>query len=115
MTKKTYNRLLELGIMLAKEGYTVILDAKYDLRELRQQVISQAQEQHIPLHIIYCSAPVEVLRDRLAGRTKDISDATPDLLAQQQANAEGFSEMERDYVITIDTTQPDWRSHLIQN
>ena len=110
MTQKTYHRLLELGLMLAREGYAVILDAKYDRRQLRQQAISQAQQQDIPLHIIYCSAPVEALRDRLAGRTKDISDATPDLLAYQQAAAESFSEMEQDYVVIIDTTQPNWQS-----
>ena len=68
MTQKTYHRLLELGIMLAKEGYTVILDAKYDRLSLRQPVIAQAQANNIPLTIVHCTAPESVLRDRLNQR-----------------------------------------------
>jgi uncharacterized protein len=39
MTQKTYDRLRELGLMLAKQGFTVILDAKYDRIQIRKQVI----------------------------------------------------------------------------
>ena len=60
MTQKTYDRLLKLGMMLVKEGYTVILDAKYDRLALRQSVITQARTQ-IPLKIVYCTAPESVL------------------------------------------------------
>ena len=58
------DRLTELGILLAKEGYLVILDAKYDRAERRQKVISRAKAASIPLQIVYCTAPLSVLRDR---------------------------------------------------
>lgn len=103
MTAKTYKRLLELGIMLAKEGYTVILDAKYDRQSLRQEAIAQAQASQLPLRIVHCDAPVEVLRDRLERRTGDIADATVDLLPKQYL--EPFTETEQPFVTTIDTTQ----------
>lgn len=107
MSQKTYDRLLELGMMLVKEGFTVILDAKYDRVIDRQQVINAATSNNIPLQIIQCTAPIEVLRDRLLQRSGDISDATADLLESQQANAEDFTAEEKTYLITVDTSQPN--------
>jgi predicted kinase len=112
MTQKTYTRLLELGLILVKEGYTVILDAKYDRFSLRQPVIDQAKEDNIQLKIIYCTAPKSVLRDRLNKRQNDISDATADLLPSQQAKWEDFTTREQAYVITVDTSQANWQTKL---
>ena len=112
MTQKTYDRLLELGIMLAKEGYTVILDAKYDRLSLRQSVISQARQNNIPLKIVYCTAPESVLRDRLNQRQNDISDAGAELIDRQKANAEDFTTIEQKYVTVVDTSQINWQEKL---
>ena len=98
MTKQTYRRLLELGIKLANQGFTVILDAKYDRQALRSAVIFQANNNQIPLEIIFCTAPDEVLRDRLLARTGDISDATVDLLESQKKSFEAFTEAEKPLV-----------------
>jgi uncharacterized protein len=106
MTEKTYARLLNLGMMLAKQGFTVILDAKYDKQHLRQDAIAQAEKHQIPLQIVYCTAPVEVMRSRLAQRTGDIADATVDLLPLQLQQAEEFTPDEQPYVQVWDTTQP---------
>ncbi|HBE21571.1 MAG TPA: adenylyl-sulfate kinase [Cyanobacteria bacterium UBA11149] len=105
MTQKTYNRLLELGILLANRGFTVILDAKYDKQALRKPAIAQTQKHQIPLEILYCTAPIEVLRDRLLSRIGDVSDATADLLPSQAAAAEPFTEEEQSFVTILDTTQ----------
>jgi aminoglycoside phosphotransferase family enzyme/predicted kinase len=105
MTEKTYGRLLELGIKLANQGFPVILDAKYDRQTLRQDAIALAESHQIPLQILHCDAPEEVLRDRLNKRTGDIADATSDLLASQQAAAEPFTEAEKPYVKSVDTTK----------
>jgi predicted kinase len=82
----------------------VILDAKYDRESLRQTVIEQAASHQIPLQIIHCDAPVEVLKARLNQRQGDIADATADLLAKQLF--EPFTATEQPYVTSIDTTQP---------
>jgi len=103
MTQKTYSRLLELGVTLATEGYTVVLDAKYDRQEFRAEAIAQAQAHHLPLDLLYCSAPHEVLCDRLQHRSGDIADATVEVLAQQ--HFEPFVEEEQPLVTTLDTTQ----------
>lgn len=103
MTQKTYQRLLALGLLLVQEGYTVILDAKYDRQSHRQEVITQATQHQIPLQIIHCDAPMDVLKSRLEQRTGDIADATAELLARQ--TMEPFTEAEQAYVKTVDTTQ----------
>jgi len=104
MTQKTYDRLLHLGTTLATEGYTVILDAKYDRQALREKAIAQASAQSIPLTIVHCTAPLDVLGDRLRQRTGDIADATPEILAKQSFDP--FTPAEAEYVRTVDTTQP---------
>ena len=107
MSVKTYKRLLELGIMLATQGFPVILDAKYDRQKLRKEAIELAQFHHLPLQILHCTAPLKVLLLRLALRTGDIADATPDLLEAQQAASEPFTEVEQAYYVkNLDTTQP---------
>ncbi len=103
MTQKTYTRLLDLGLALAQAGYTVILDAKYDRQALRETAIAQANAHHLPLQILHCTAPLELLTQRLRQRTGDIADATPDILAAQ--SFESFTSAESEYVRTLDTTQ----------
>ncbi|BAY12593.1 bifunctional aminoglycoside phosphotransferase/ATP-binding protein [Calothrix sp. NIES-2098] len=106
MTQKTYARLLELGIILANQGFSVILDAKYDRQHLRQEAITQAEKHQIPLHIVQCTAPLEVVQERLHKRTGDIADATADLLTSQLKQFEEFADTEKPYVKIWDTTQP---------
>ncbi len=105
MTQKTYSRLVELGIMLASQGFPVILDAKFDREKFRNEAIVQAQANQLPIAIMHCTAPLEVLRERLRLRTGDIADATADLLAAQQAALEPFTNQEKPYITTLDTTQ----------
>lgn len=112
MSQKTYDRLLELGIMLAQEGFTVVLDAKYDRVDYRSKVIDAAKEKDISLQIINCTAPMDVLRDRINQRSGDISDATADLLADQQANSEDFTAEEKAYVTTVNTSNTNWEKQL---
>lgn len=102
MNQKTYDRLLQLGLTLASQGYSVILDAKYDREATRLAAIEQAQAQELPLHILHCDAPLEVLKTRLQERQHDISDATPDLLASQHLDP--FTDTEQPYVKILDTT-----------
>lgn len=112
MSEKTYTRLIELGGMLASQGFSIILDAKFDRLAWRQKAIALAKAHQIPLSIVHCTAPLEILKERLRDRAQDISDATPNLLEQQRATAEPFTEVEQDFVTTIDTTAPDCLNQL---
>ncbi len=107
MTQKTYDRLLHLGIILASQGYPVILDAKYDRQNLRQPILDAItapdQTHPLTLHILHCTAPLEVLQQRLQQRQGDVSDATANLLPSQ--HMESFTSQEATFVQTFDTTQ----------
>lgn len=105
MTQRTYQRLAEWGISLAQMGWTVILDAKYDRVELREQVIAQSELAHIPVQILFCTAPVLELRSRLQNRQGDISDATPDLLSSQQQTFQPFTAKEKPKLTQLATEQ----------
>ncbi|MBE9066871.1 AAA family ATPase [Leptolyngbya cf. ectocarpi LEGE 11479] len=104
MTQITYARLSNLGIRLAKLGYTVILDAKYDRIGTRQVVLNQAKADNIPVSILVCKAPLTVLRQRLQERTGDIADATAELLIKQQTTAEALTNEESSLATYLDTT-----------
>jgi predicted kinase len=109
MNQKTYQSLLNLGILLVNQGFSVILDAKYDRHQWRSPVIETTQRAGIPLKILHCQASLETLKNRLKERKDDISDATSDLLAQQQTNTDAFDEREKKYVISVDTQREDWQ------
>ncbi|NEQ45562.1 MAG: AAA family ATPase [Leptolyngbya sp. SIOISBB] len=104
MSEKTYTRLAALGGMLANQGYTAILDAKFDRVATRQLAIAQAQQYNLPLTIVNCQAPAAVLAQRVRDRQGDIADATVAVLANQQF--EPFTVPEKSYVKRVDTTQP---------
>ncbi|MEM8613636.1 MAG: AAA family ATPase [Cyanobacteria bacterium P01_H01_bin.105] len=104
MTQKTYARLCNLGIRLAKLGYTIILDAKYDRIGTRQTVLKQANANNIPVSILVCQAPLAVLRQRLQERTGDIADATAELIIRQQTTAEALTNEEISLATYLDTT-----------
>ncbi len=106
MTAKTYDYLLELGLFLAQQGWTVILDAKYDRRSLRQSALAAATSAQLPIHFVQCTAPIEVLRDRLQKRTGDIADATADMLDTQIKTAEHFTPVEEAIATVLQTDHP---------
>lgn len=105
MTQRTYQRLAHLGVSLAQMGWTVILDAKYDQVKLREQVMAQAELAQIPVQILFCTAPVSELRSRLQNRQGDISDATPDLLTNQQQTFQTFTTGEESKLTQLATHQ----------
>ncbi|HAC63307.1 MAG TPA: adenylyl-sulfate kinase, partial [Cyanothece sp. UBA12306] len=110
-TEQTYKHLLELGEMVCDQGFKVILDAKFDRSYWREQAIKIAHKNQIPLYILHCHAPLDKLRDRLDQRQGDISDATANLLHQQQATAEPFNNREQSYIISVDTST-DWQTQI---
>jgi uncharacterized protein len=103
MSAKTFDRMLSLGLLLAKQGQTVILDGRYDSVSARSTVIEQARNAGLDLSIVHCDAPMDVLKERVADRTGDIADADVAVLSRQ--TFEDFTEAEKPFVKSIDTTQ----------
>jgi len=112
MNEKTYQFLLELGLLLINQGFSVILDGKYDRHQWRSPILTAAEKGDFSLKILHCQASMETLKTRLQKRKGDISDATPDLLAQQQANTDTFNEKEKKYAIAVNTESENWQSGI---
>jgi uncharacterized protein len=107
MTDRTYRRLLALGLNLASDAYVVILDARYARAAARGSAVAAAAARNLPLRILHCTAPSDVLRERLRRRAGagEVSDATPGLLARQAAELEPFRDAQKRFVRTLDTTR----------
>jgi len=106
MTERTYARLLDLGLTLARQGVTVLLDATYSRRSVREAAIQGAEAAGVPLRIVHCQAPLEIMKPRLDARCGDVSDATSALLGRVYTTFEPFSIGEIARVIPLDTSQP---------
>jgi predicted kinase len=105
MTRRTYERLVALGGILAADGYIVILDAKFDHFAERTAAMNAARQRGLSMCVLHCVAPHDVLRQRLEARAGDVADATADLLDQQESQWEDFTDGERRFVTTLDTTR----------
>ncbi len=111
MTERVYRRMADLALLLTSQGLPVILDAKYDRRRFREEVTARARAKGVPARFLRCHAPLSELRKRLARRSGDVSDATPDLVWRQYCAEQPFSDEERGCLTTLDTTKP-WRDTL---
>jgi len=92
MTADTYAALRRHGRVIVESGRWTILDAVHGHRSERAAAAALAQELGVPFGILYCEAPPEELRQRLARRTAEgpnISDANVTVLEKQI----GFFEM----------------------
>jgi hypothetical protein len=86
MTERTYAALLQHGREIVASGRWAILDAVYGRADERAAAAALAQELGVPFGILYCTAPHDELRRRVARRTADggdISDATVAVLEAQ--------------------------------
>ena len=91
MTARTYARCLEVARDLLTSGWSVILDGVFGRRAEREAVRALTREVGVPIRIIWCDAPEEVLRDRIRRRTadaEDLSEGRDDLLDLQKARYE---------------------------
>jgi uncharacterized protein len=99
----TYKRLLDLANCVLDAGFPVIVDAAFLKREQRELFVQSARECMITWLILDFTAPVSVLEMRINLRKNDASEATTEVLRQQQLTAQPLSEAERQNTIIVDT------------
>ena len=90
-TRATYERLAELARTILSAGFTAVVDATFLKRSQRDLLRAVADRLMLPFVIADCTAPLPVLRDRIARRLRrgtDASEATGDVLAQQLVTEE---------------------------
>ena len=97
-TRQTYARLFLLARRLLCAGWPVVLDAAFLRRVEREQAHALAAELQVPFAILDCDAAPEILRQRLAARTGDASEADLRVLELLRVVREPLQEDERAFV-----------------
>jgi hypothetical protein len=104
---RTYQRLRECAASCLQGRESVIVDAASLRRGEREPFVEIAREHAADIVIVQCVAPLDVLKQRVAGRAAagvDASEATVTLLDRQPSYWEPFGEEERPHVVAVDTT-----------
>ena len=105
-TRRTYARLLSLADAALRAGVPVVIDAASLHRAERDAVRALALRLGLPFKLLLCEAPAAVLAQRLAARTadgQDASDATLEVLRQQQQFTEWPADDERADLLRLAT------------
>jgi hypothetical protein len=96
MTRQTYARLFTLAEIALRAGHPVVLDAAFLRRAEREEARALADLLRVPFSILDCEAPDAVLRERLAARCGDASEANAAVLDRLLAVAEPLTPGERE-------------------
>ena len=107
-TERTYARLAEIARTALGAGVSLVVDATFLEAERRAQFIALALECGGRPVVLACEAPEAVLRQRVASRRNDPSDAGVAVLEAQLARPSPAGPAEAGCRITVDTsTEPD--------
>jgi uncharacterized protein len=104
-TEQTYRHLAELASGIIDCGYTVLVDATFLDAAQRQRFRELARAKGCPFHILAFTAREAVLRQRLAQRRHDASDADEAVLSRQLAQYRPLGAEEQKEVLRIDSEQ----------
>ena len=113
--KKTYQHLAELAKKILEAGFSAIIDATFLKAEYRNMFRQLAGERGIKFFILDFQASDETLYLRIRQRRDDASEATFDVLRQQQQSAESLGREEQNQVIIVDTESDTALASLFQS
>ena len=114
---RTYERLRDCAANCLRGHECVIVDAANLRRGERELFLAAARERAAEVAIVHCTAPLAVLKRRVAERTAagaDASEATVSLLDRQPSYWEPFSDHELRHVVAVDTDSPDSIARALQ-
>jgi aminoglycoside phosphotransferase family enzyme/predicted kinase len=103
-TRRIYARLAALADGLARAGVNVLVDATYLDPGERRAAAAAARAAGARFAILECTAPPAVLRERVAARRADPSEATLEVLEQQLRSGPALTAAERRCAVQVDTT-----------
>lgn len=114
ITEATYAQLARLTEQVSVAGYVVVVDATFLKRSQREPFHRLCNHLGLPLVIVDCDAPVDVLKHRVTERTMqedNVSDATHAVLVHQLATREPLESDEGDIVLEVGPAKPlDWEA-----
>jgi aminoglycoside phosphotransferase family enzyme/shikimate kinase len=76
MTSLTYDRMAEEARSVLQAGRSVIVDASFSRRDLREPYARLSEKLGIPLIVLFVRAPLETVRERLSRRADDPTEAS---------------------------------------
>jgi len=100
---RTYARLAEIARTTLSAGCSVVIDAAFLESERREAFLELGLEQGARPVVLACQAPHEVLRQRVAARRGDPSDAGLEVLEAQLARPIAIGPLESRYRVNVDT------------
>ena len=106
-TDRLYAHLGDCAAQLLADGWSVIVDATFTGRDKRARMRELAIRLGVPLHVIACHAPAEILRRRVEQRAAlgaDASEADTTVLDWQLRHAEPLLPEEQLPVLHVDTS-----------
>ncbi len=83
MTDRTFRALFDEVRAGLKSGYPVIADAVFSSPSQRSAVADIAKAEGVPFTGLWLEAPPDVMSRRVAGRTRNVSDADAGVLEMQ--------------------------------
>ena len=106
VTRKTYDRAIDLASEKLREGKSVIVDASYKSRADRQKALATAERLKADFFIIECICPENIVKERLDLRMsdkKEASDGRWEIYLAQKETFERITEVPENWHIIIDT------------
>lgn len=113
-TERTYSRLAEIARVSLRAGVSLVVDAAFLEAERRGQFIDLAMECGGRPVVLACEAPVAMLRQRVATRRDDPSDAGIAVLESQLAHPVEMQTPEEAHRIAVDTSSDPDLDALLQ-
>jgi uncharacterized protein len=83
------------ALLALEGGHAVIVDAVHAREEERKAVAALAERMRVPFTGLWLEAPAAIMRKRVAARTGDVSDATPEIVDVQLGYDLGRQSFER--------------------
>lgn len=105
MTQLTYGRMLMKAQDIIEEGNSVILDATFTKRHLRDKALLLAKDMHAAILFVECHANEDLLKERLIQResSPSVSDGRISHFEQFISMSEPFDELDDRLHIRVDT------------
>jgi predicted kinase len=107
-TAQTYARLEAVARTALAAGWNIVVDAAFLESERREAFLQLGLDAGARPVLLQCEAPADVLRERVANRRDDPSDAGTEVLEAQLARRAETGPLESRYRVAVDTRQdPD--------
>lgn len=103
-TERTYGELLTRAEKLFWQGCRVIIDANFREDHWRRRFLEAARRWCVPILFVHCHADPDVIKQRLAARKHDVSDADWGIYQMLQSSWQPLSDEVRRVGVSIETS-----------